>query len=212
MIIQSAREEDLKAIAKCHREAFSSSFSSGLGMRFLIRSFQWYITNQDTCLLILKDMNGQIIGYAGGLLRHGKTLHGSSTSIVQYAFKEALIGLLFRPWLFFHPEMWTNYRFIFNNIRLKIFSNKKSLQPFISSQKPTRSLGLVVIGTSKDLRGTGVGSALLQAFERKGKEFNAEQLHLSVRKNNERAILAYKRNGWKLICENDAEIQMIKII
>jgi ribosomal protein S18 acetylase RimI-like enzyme len=80
----------------------------------------------------------------------------------------------------------------------------------VITQPRIRSLGLVVIGTSKESRGTGVGSAMLQAFENKGKELNAERLHLSVKKSNVAAIKAYERNGWKIAAEKGNNFEMHK--
>lgn len=212
MNIDIACEHDIRAIAYCHREAFPSSLSSALGMCFLIRSFQWYLANQDAFLLVAKDVNGLIMGYAGGLFVHKKSTHGSSTSMIQYAFKEAVIGMLIKPWLLFHPELFRNYRLILKNVRLKIFPQKKSNRSSVNCQKRIQSLGLVVIGTSNTERGKGVGSALLQAFENQGRILKAEHLHLSVRKNNLKAIKAYNKNGWMYMKETEEEIRMIKTL
>lgn len=212
MNIYLAAERDVIDIAKCHREAFPSSFSSALGMPFLSKNFKWYLEHPDAFLLVARNENAEVLGYAGGLLMHEGSAHGSSTSIMQYAFWEAFSGLIRRPWLIIHREMLPNYRLIWKNIRLKLFPKKKFTKPPTEQKKRLRSLGLVVIGTSKESRGKGVGSALLQAFEIKGKELKAERLHLSVKKSNSKAIQAYSRNGWKVGGEQGVNLQMYKYL
>lgn len=210
MNINLAAERDVSVIVKCHREAFPSSFSSALGMSFLTKNFKWYLDHPDAFLLVARNENAEVLGYAGGLLMHERSAHGSSTNIMQYAFWEAFSGLIRRPWLIFHREMLPNYKLIWKNIRLKLFPVKKIIKPPTERKERIRSLGLVVIGTSKESRGKGVGSALLQAFEIKGKELIAERLHLSVKKNNSKAIEAYTRNGWKVGGEQGGNLQMYK--
>lgn len=207
---KEAKSKLLRDVSRCHVSAFPNAFSTSLGFHFLMKNYSWYLDHPDAFLLCARNENDKVLGYAGGLLMHEKSVHGSSTSIMQYAFKEAVINLLLRPWLFFHPEMRPNYRLILKNIRLKLFPQKKSAQPSVNSQKRIRSLGLVVIGTSKSARGTGVGSALLQAFEEKGRELNAERLHLSVKKSNKTAIQAYERNGWLVAGEQGQNLEMYK--
>lgn len=210
MDILEARVEDLRSIAQCHREAFPHSFSSALGLQFLIKNFLWYLEHPDAFLLVVKNESDTTLGYAGGLLMHEKSVHGSSTSIMQFAFREAVIGLIMRPWLFFHREMWPNYRLIMKNIRLKLVPSKKVVHPSPGQKKKRNSLGLVVIGTSQSARGKGVGSALLQAFAEKGRALKAERLHLSVKKSNQTAIQAYERNGWLVAGEQAQNLEMYK--
>lgn len=210
MNIQEAGIDDLRSIAQCHQEAFPQSFSSALGLQFLIKNFRWYLDHPDAFLLVVRNDSGTILGYAGGLLMHEKSLHGSSTGIMQYAFSKAVLAMLIKPWLLFHPEMLPNYRLIMKNVLLKLFPSKKQANPLASSKKRIRSLGLVVIGTSKSARGKGVGSTLLQAFEEKGRVLQAERLHLSVKKINKTAIQTYERNGWRLAGEQALNLEMYK--
>jgi ribosomal protein S18 acetylase RimI-like enzyme len=212
MNILLAKESDLNVISKCHLEAFPNSFTSALGERFLKKSFQWYLINDNTFLLVAKYSDGQIAGYAGGMVRNTNSLHGSSTSIIQYTFKELILAILIKPWIIFHPEILSNYTLIIKNIRLKIISLISSGKSKNKSTIKTNSLGLVVIGTSLGARGKGVGSNLLKAFELKGRSLKVQRMHLSVKKNNKEAIRAYKANGWIEGVLKGGDLQMYKII
>lgn len=208
--VLTADQKDLPEIAKCHQQAFPGSFSSGLGNSFLKKNFLWYLQHPDAFLLLARNSENKVIGYAGGLLVHEHSTHGSSTSMMQFAFREAVLAIIIRPWLCLHPEMFPNYRLILKNIRLKLFPVSESLLKQTATQPSTRSLGLVVIGTNRASRGTGIGSSLLQAFEKKGLELNAERLHLSVKKSNVAAIKAYERNGWEISAEKGNNFEMHK--
>jgi ribosomal protein S18 acetylase RimI-like enzyme len=70
--------------------------------------------------------------------------------------------------------------------------------------------GLVVIGVVPNLQQKGLGTLLQQEFERKAIEMGAKRLSLSVRKQNEKAIRSYKRNGYVKRDENETSFIMVK--
>lgn len=204
------KQSQLKEVCRCHKESFPKALSTSLGNRFLMKNYSWYFEHPDVFLLFAQSKKGEILGYAGGMLKHSKSAEGSSSSLIQYAFKEAVLAFLLRPWLLFHSETRRNYRLIFSNIKRKLFSKKRHMFSLAVDQKETISLGLVVIGTVKSARGKGLGSALLKSFEKTGVDMKVKQLHLSVKKSNSKAIQAYTRNGWKVCGEQGENLQMCK--
>jgi len=61
-----------------------------------------------------------------------------------------------------------------------------------------------------NLQQKGLGTLLQQEFERKAIEMGAKRLSLSVRKQNEKAIRSYTRNGYVKRDENETSFIMVK--
>ncbi|MES2780141.1 MAG: GNAT family N-acetyltransferase, partial [Bacteroidota bacterium] len=79
-----------------------------------------------------------------------------------------------------------------------------------SSKEQLLTAGLVVIGVLPTLQQKGLGTLLQQEFERKAREMGAQQLQLSVRKNNNTAIRSYERNGYIITEETTPSYVMTK--
>jgi ribosomal protein S18 acetylase RimI-like enzyme len=65
-----------------------------------------------------------------------------------------------------------------------------------SDQSFVRSTHLVAIGVDVSVRGGGVGTRLLEAFEEEASQRGAERLALSVYRSNLPAQRLYKKAGW----------------
>jgi len=74
------------------------------------------------------------------------------------------------------------------------------------------SMGLVVIGVLPECQGKGYGSIILKEFEKRAREKGFKRINLSGRKDNEKAIAAYMKNGWRISSTNDEELSMHKIL
>jgi GNAT superfamily N-acetyltransferase len=160
---------------------------------------------------VARNEDHEILGYAGGLFVHKNSKHGSSTSMLQYTYRQAIQALIQRPWLFFHTQMFQNYSLLWKNIKIKLGISRLSLKEQSAVQIPlVSSLGLVVIGTTLKARGKGAGSSLLRAIEEQARVLGAIKMHLSVRKSNDAAIAAYKRNGWSIEKQQGKNYNMIK--
>lgn len=77
------------------------------------------------------------------------------------------------------------------------------------SQSPL-SAGLVVIGVDPGYQGKGLGSLLLQEFERRALAMNCPHMHLTVEKENAPAIRTYERNGWQVVEIQGGSVRMEK--
>ena len=211
MQISKADLGDIPDIVSCHREAFPDSFTTRLGRKYLTKNYEWYFSTMDTFLIVARNENHEMLGYAGGLWLHKDSKHGSSTSMLQYAYREAIQALVLRPWLLIHPQMLQNYTLLWKNIKIKLgftkFTPKEKRAvplPFVSS------LGLVVIGTTQKARGRGAGTALLIAFEEEARLMGVAKMHLSVRQRNQAAITVYKKNGWVIEKEHGKNYNMYR--
>ena len=146
------------------------------------------------------DDKNNIVGYCGGFVPrfYGD---GSSTGMLQHAFKQAMVGVILKPWLLFHKELLPLYPLIVRNIRKKIFSTKPKPTTQQLQNYKIRA-GLVVIGVLPEFRGTNVISLLMNEFEVKAVELKIFETALSVKKDNYRAIKAYNKFGWDVIEES----------
>jgi ribosomal protein S18 acetylase RimI-like enzyme len=211
MIIQEALESDLSRIAECHISAFPKSLSSALGIPYVTKMLGWYLSSDRTFLFYGEDQSN-VVGYCGGMIKEGGVAMGSASGMAQYSFDEAILAFLFRPWLVLHPELRAKYWFIGKNLwtRLKRFTvmNQKTQVNTLGSKQGY--VALVVIGVQVAFQGKGYGSLLLEEFEKKTIQSGYKKALLTVLTTNEKAIRAYKRNGWSITNSNRKSTTMEK--
>lgn len=199
--IQNSKQLNLKDLAICQTKCFSNSFSSKLGKKYIAKTLDWFFSEKGRFLYHVIDSNKTIVGYCGGFVPrfYGD---GSSTGMLQHAFKEAVLGVLLKPWLLLHKELRPLYPLIIRNIIKKIFKSKPK-PTSVQLQNYKIRAGLVVIGVLPEYRGTEVIKLLMNEFENKAIELNVFETALSVKKDNQRAIKAYGKFGWEVIEESE---------
>jgi len=151
--------------------------------------------------------NGIVAGYCGGFVPM-KAGDGSSSGMLQHAFTEAISGVAIQPWLLFHPEVKQQYPLIWRNVKGKLTGKVKPAST--NNSKPfTPHAGLVVIGVHPAHRGSGIAQQLMTEFERRVQDLHQHEMFLSVKKDNGRAIKAYKNFGWQVV-EDHANTYVMK--
>jgi ribosomal protein S18 acetylase RimI-like enzyme len=211
MTTKNATPADLVKIASCHVEAFPDSVTSLMGISFVAKMLEWYLSAPNKFLYWIEE-DGECIGYCGGYVRDSSDSFGSATGMSQFGLNEAFRVVLRKPWLLFHPEIISRYKFIISNLKRR-FTPIKNKTTHVTPQPhiiPIRTAGLVVIGVRKNKMKKGIGSLLQIEFEKRAKALNAEIMQLSVRKTNESAIASYKRNGWYIDSEQPISYLMKK--
>lgn len=210
-MITCATQQDLYKIAKCHIAAFPKSVTSLLGEKVVASMLQWYLSAPNKFLFYVEE-SGKVTGYCGGFLMDGSDAYGSGSGMTQFGFNQAAGAFALRPWLLLHPEVRNKYKFILTNVARKLGLKKE--QPMAVTQPKPKdeplTAGLVVIGVVPNLQQKGLGTLLQQEFERKAIEMGAKRLSLSVRKQNEKAIRSYTRNGYVKRDENETSFIMVK--
>jgi ribosomal protein S18 acetylase RimI-like enzyme len=197
--IRNSSGPDLPALAICQMQCFSNSFATKLGQAYVAKTLEWFLVQEQRFLYHVTD-GEKIVGYCGGFVPRGYG-DGSSSGMLQHAFKEAVVGVLKKPWLLFHAELRPLYPLIFRNIKARIFKTKpKPTQEQLAVYK--KRAGLVVIGVLPESRGTGVIKLLMEEFDRKAIGLHTYDTALSVKKENLRAIGAYQKFGWEIIEEH----------
>lgn len=210
-VSEQTKLSQIKNVVECHRKCFSSSLSTKLGSSYLIKSFEWFLSGENKFLFhIMQD--SIVVGYCGGF-KSSFAGDGSTSGIMQYAMKEAVIGMLKHPMLFFNREVISFYPLIFKNLFKKFLfkkeKNKKLFTPAVGNEK---KIGLVVIGVHPDYRGKGYFELLMHEFENECRKRSAVKSTLSVKSTNGRAIAAYKKAGWEIGAKNAQEIKMFKVL
>lgn len=208
--VLATSHQQLPEVAICHMDSFPDSFGTKLGTVYTQKSLEWFLAGANRFLFHVTD-GDKVIGYCGGFQSTGIG-DGSTSGMMQYAMKEAAIGMLKKPWLFFHKDVIRFYPLIIKNIGRKITGSQQT--PLIGSvaKKSVNSIGLVVIGVHPAYRGKGCFELLMFQFEKECRQRNAAMMTLSVKSSNLRAIGAYKKAGWLIATAKDAAIEMYKPI
>ena len=207
--LSNTEPSQLNDLAICQMACFPKSFNTQLGKNYIAKSLNWFL-QKDTRFLFHVMCNNEVVGFCGGFAPqfYGD---GSSSGMLQFAFKEAVMGIAKKPWLLVNKELRNYYPFIGRNIKKKL-GLKKTLA---AETKPTNyvfkeSVGLVVIGVHPAYRGKGIFEILMKEFEQKALQLNIKNCNLSVRADNARAIAAYTKMGWQIQSQKDNAIIMFK--
>ena len=210
--MQKASLFDLQLIAECHQKAFPNSVTTLLGKHFISEMFKWYLLVENRFLYCIIE-NEICMGYFGGYVVTPLELSGSGSGMAQSGFYAAVISILKKPYLLFHPEIVKRYVFICKNILFRIFylftKNRIANQLSVVSDLNAR---LVVIGVHPDFQGKEIGSILIKKFEFVCNESQVKTAGLSVHEDNKAAIHFYKKNGWKICGKNELSLKMEKTL
>lgn len=210
MPVSDTQVRHLHDMALCHMACFPKSLSSRLGIGYVTKTLEWFLVSPNRFLYHI-NVDNKIAGYCGGFVPQ-KFGDGSSSGMLQYAFNQAIAGLVLHPWLLLHPEVRQQYKFLWLNVKRKFTGKLIPLGgPTADPGKPSH-VGLVVIGVHPQYRGSGVARLLADEFDKRALTFDRHELVLSVKSNNHRAINAYKKFGWKILKEQQKTFVMHKTI
>jgi ribosomal protein S18 acetylase RimI-like enzyme len=203
---------DIRNITECYKECFPHSFSVQLGRSHIIKTFEWYLAGNNRFLFHIENAD-KVIGFCGGFVSQYPG-DGSTSGMLQFAMREAVIGVIKKPWLLMNKEIISRYPLIIKNIVRKITpASKTNKEPaFNKPVSVKKKAGLVVIGVHPSFRGTGVFEMLMSRFEAEAVSRNISSLILSVKKNNYRAIKAYENTGWKVFKTDKKSLVMVKTL
>jgi ribosomal protein S18 acetylase RimI-like enzyme len=208
--IKSSPKQQLPDLAACQMACFPTSFATKLGKPYIQKSLEWFLENEQRFLFHCEE-DEKVVGYCGGFAPafYGD---GSSSGMLQHAFKQAVKGTLKKPWLIFHPEIFQYYPHVFRNIRKKILKQKSTSATTQITKEFDKLVGLVIIGVHPEYRGKGVFELLMVEFEKQAGLLHRNEVNLSVKKENLRAINAYKKLGWKVKHEKPDGLKMHKFL
>lgn len=200
--LYSSQPKHLPSIAACHILCFPQSLANKLGKAYVAKTLHWFLVSEKRFLFHIALPTGEVIGYCGGFVPKGIG-DGSSSGMLQHAFKEAVLGIIKKPWLAFHKEVRAMYPFLWKNIKGKLVSKKNKPVAIQSTSDRSKYSGLVVIGVHPEYRGTGIFNELMEQFFEESKRLGVLGSKLSVKKENGRGISAYQKFGWEIEEEHE---------
>lgn len=190
MIIRKAKKTDIPAIAKIHKAQFSDHFLGNYSVRLIEKFYEPFL---DSCVFLVSESYGQLNGFVTGGYSHDLNQAKSkfiSDNKIKYFTETILMPTIY----------------------LQALSRVKFLTDFKPpNQRPTKNgesgVRLLSIAVAENAKGTGAASKLLENFE---KNLDSESYGLSVKKENERAIKFYYKNGFVLSHEKDGNLYFNK--
>ncbi len=172
---------------------------------------EWFLNGSHKFLYHVKNNNGLIAGYIGGFSPqyYGE---GSTSGMLQFAMWQGFLGVITHPWILFQKEIIGLYPLLSKNIVRKFLKSGKQVSSPGDEKKFEKRLGVVAIGVHPEHRGKGVFEMLMNIFETEARQRGISKLILSVKKDNARAINAYKKMRWEISAEKDITYEMIKTL
>jgi|GEM_PF-521398 len=205
-IVKADNMEHLRLVSICFQSSFPDSFASKLGIPYLVRMHEWFLEEPDGFILFIRHEK-QCVGFVSGYVGTS-----SASAMMQFALWAAFRSLALRPWLVFEPEVRKRRHFITRNLKKRFFVTRRveEREKEQNAYSFSDSVGLVGIGVHREYQGKGLGSIMLRAFDQEVMLKRLSHAHLSVKRENKRAIHAYRKHGWKVLTDKAVGITMVK--
>jgi len=176
------KDEMLESVINLHLKAFRGYLNARLGKRYLRAFFRWFIENGDISLVAVNH-DLKIVGYVVGAKDQYQKM------LTKHMFFTVICSFIAKPWLLFQSRV---IKIVFNRL-INLFSKTKR-----NSEKKFREISLVGIAVDQNFSGRGIGTKLLDAFEKNAKNLDYQIMQLSVYSDNRGARKSYEKAGWKL--------------
>lgn len=174
--------DDLGPLAILHRAAFPEFFLSKLGEPFLREFYKGFLLDPTSVAVIARDTKGVPIGAAVGSTEPAGYYHRLLRRQFVGLASASLLAIARRP------------RALLRLVRGAFYRGEVGDEP----SAPHGAL-LSSICTGPTAQGQGVGTLLLQLWERQAAELGAKSAHLSTDAvDNEKANTFYDACGWSL--------------
>lgn len=189
-ICEARDNAELEHAAEILLDVFAGHENARMGpgyARALLRSFQ----SHNSRILLIAAADGQVAGFAAG--------EPSSSRVSRYRSLRpaAALALLRRPWLLVSPPMLRMAA-----TRLTPRTEDAALDEWF----------LELIGVHPRAHRSGVGRALLAAFEREGIRRGFTRARLMVHASNDRARTMYGNCGWTTDGSGQVRITYRKVL
>jgi GNAT superfamily N-acetyltransferase len=209
MLVVAKEIDELVAVAKCRIASFPKSLSSKLGVNFVVNMLAFYLTGRNF-LIYYKNEEGECVGYVTAMIPESG-FSCSTRESINFTFNKLIIGLVKKPWLFFHPIVIKEYKVAIEMVlrRIKHISLEENSHANVPEEL-LNSAGLIDIAVQPKFQKQGYSSKLLKSFEENCFIIGIRRMHLSVKPENNSAIKSYIRNGWIILSQNTNQITFIK--
>ena len=185
ILFSYATIDDIDLLVALHFKCFNAKdhIIIKFGKPFVLASFRWFITSPKAFVVIAKQ-DEHLIGY--------QTVSEGPYNVPMFlaGWREALLRLIFRPWLVFHPEL-------LRRIRILLF------QPQKNTLENDKTGHLAFIGVDSNFRGMGIGKALVIASIRACRERGMSAIITGVLRQNKNSISMLESAGLVIVPELD---------
>ncbi|MCB0976752.1 MAG: GNAT family N-acetyltransferase [Acidimicrobiales bacterium] len=204
--------DDLSAIVTVHCAAFPDSAMTRLGPAVVERYYRWQFVGAHPLPFARGAFDGgRLVGFVFGGLRK------DAVSGFSRRFLASVLAAVVHHPLEARHLGWDRVRPV---IRLMLGRRARPAgtpgvaetnRAEVSFDSP--SFGVLSIALEPSARGSGLASELIRAAEREAVAAGCGRMHLTVERNNRRAIRFYEREGWTQATTRDgATVQMWKLL
>ncbi len=176
--IRFATLDDLDKIVRLHYKCFTvkNNISMLFGTEYVRANYKWFLTASEACVFIA-EKNGRLAGMAVVSDRRYKG------PIMRACKGQAVKGVLKRPWVIFHPEL-------FVRLIRKLFGSSKS--------KIDENIAQIAFNmVDSDFRGEGLGVIIQEEAKRISRERGNKILMVGLRRDNLAARRVNEKVGFK---------------
>lgn len=184
--VREMTSERIGQVVDVHTAALPDSLNTGLGTRYLAAFFEWFTGDTESIALTVHVRgSADVVGYVvGAPVGYSKRLARDLASV-------SVISALT------HPRVLVDRRFLRAAVKrvcaaLPYFHESDAGLPL-----PSPTYSLVGIAVSRGVQNRGIGSALLDRFERAAETRGVRTLRLSVYRRNAIARSFYERHHWE---------------
>lgn len=177
--VEKATEASCNEIVNIHIEAFDGFFLTILGKCFLQTYYKAVINSLNSIAYCVMDENGHLVGFSVG----AKCSRGFHRKILKENFGAFL---------------WQGIIILFTKPKA-IYRLMRNMEKNSNVEDDGRYAELLSIGVLPSYAGKGIGSLLIQAFEKEAKMNKIDRVSLTTDyENNESAIAFYKKQGYTI--------------
>ena len=188
--------EDLAFVVEQHLHHFPDGFFARLGPRFLREYYRGFLTGPSARTAVA-EVDGRRVGYLVGVTDpaahrdHVVRRHGRGLAL------RAVAAMLLRPWL--------AVRFL--RTRAGLYARKllrrrgRDSTSAASSRTVGRTAVLTHVAIEPSAQTQGIGSTLIQDFQRRAAEAGCDRLTLVTASGDDGAGPYYRRRGWSAVSE-----------
>ena len=187
----SQRDEKLmEDLVHCHKIIFPDSPQNKFGDWYLMRSFSWYLMNQEKRSILVCQRGRRIIGFL--------TMRQSDDrdNFLKYIYKTMIWCFISKPALLLNFSLYK-----------KMLQYLKPNQSFRTKKK---HIELVSIGVLPSFVNKGIGRQLLEKFDDYAKNKKISLVRLYILKDNKKSIKFYFSNDWVKKITNIGEYDLFE--
>lgn len=186
-VVRAMQPDDAVRVAALHEAALSPGFFVRLGPWFL-RTYYRRRTRNSGDLMLVALVDGAVAGFAAGVVDSALHRRSQVRDVIHLAMP-ALIGMLRRP----------SVLVFFLRTRARRYARRLlgSARPAVSSDGMARIGHLTYLVVAPEVRGAGVGAALLDEFWQQARARGCSGLTLVTRLGPRGAEHFYRAHGWR---------------